>query len=98
MDTTKIDDSKQLQGRDNGTERDGTLHRTHDLHQAAYLWCHGLEPVIEPAGLSKVEFGFSDSRVCALLDAYVRGDARVEPLRFSAAIRELKHRTRELIR
>ncbi len=71
---------------------------TDDLHQAAYLWCHGLEPQLLPAGPSKALFTFDDNRASTLVDEYVCGNARVEPLRFSAAIRELKRRARECVR
>ena len=74
-----------------------TPYRTDDLHQAAYLWCHGAEPHIEPARLDKVEFVFDDPQVTGLLDQYVRGEGSVEPLRFSAAIRQLKRRSREVM-
>ena len=71
---------------------------TDDLHQAAYLWCHGLEPQLLPAGPNKALFAFDDNRAGTLVDEYVCGNARVEPLRFSAAIRELKRRAREVSR
>ncbi len=71
---------------------------TDDLHQAAYLWCHGLEPQLVPAGPNKALFTFHESRASTLVDEYVCGNARVEPLRFSAAIRELKRRARECVR
>ena len=71
---------------------------TDDLHQAAYLWCHGLEPQLSCAGPNKVHFNFHDKRASALVDEFVRGEARVEPLRFAAAIRELKRRARDLVR
>ena len=73
-------------------------HRTDDLHQAAYLWCYGVEPHLEAAGPNKVQFVFDEDRVIGLVDKYVRGGALVEPLRFSAAVRELKRRARELLR
>jgi hypothetical protein len=73
-------------------------YRTDDLHQAAYIWCHGVEPHLEPAGPNKVVFVFDDPRSSVLLDEYVQGKARVEPLRFSAALRELKRRAKELTR
>ena len=76
----------------------GTRHITSDLHQAAYLWCHGLEPQLLPAGPNKVQFIFRENRASTLVDEYVRGEARVEPLRFSSAIRELKQRARECAR
>ena len=69
---------------------------TDDLHQAAYLWCDGLEPQLLPLGSNKVQFVFQESRASVLVDEYVRGEARIEPLRFAAAIRELKRRAREL--
>ena len=65
-------------------------YRTDDLHQAAYIWCHGFEPRLEWVGPSKVAFVFDDTAASVLLGDYVRGEARVEPLRFSAALRELK--------
>ena len=71
---------------------------TDDLHQAAYLWCDGLEPQLSCAGPNKVHFNFHDKRASALVDEFVRGEARVEPLRFAAAIRELKRRARDLVR
>ena len=71
---------------------------TDDLHQAAYLWCDGLEPQLLPAAANKVQFVFHDNRASALVDEFVRGEARVEPLRFAAAIRELKRRARECLR
>ena len=71
---------------------------TDDLHQAAYLWCDGLEPQLLPLGPNKVQFVFQESHASALVDEYVCGNARVEPLRFSAAIRELKRRARECVR
>ncbi len=71
---------------------------TDDLHQAAYLWCDGLDPQLLPAGSNKVQFMFHDNRASALVDQFVRGEARVEPLRFAAAIRELKRRARECVR
>ena len=71
---------------------------TDDLHQAAYLWCHGLEPQLSCAGPNKAHFTFHDNRASALVDEFVRGEARVEPLRFAAAIRELKRRARDLVR
>ena len=75
----------------------GTRHSTSDLHQAAYLWCHGLEPQLLPTGPNKVQFVFHESRASTLVDEYVRGKALVEPLRFSSAIRELKQRARECV-
>ena len=72
--------------------------RTDDLHLAAFLWSQGIEPGLVPAGRTKVEFVFSDAAISTLLDEYVRGGARVEPLRFAAAIRELKRRARECVR
>ena len=72
--------------------------RTDDLHLAAFFWSQGIEPRLVPAGRTKVEFVFDDTAISTLLDEYVRGNARVEPLRFSAAIRELKRRARELVR
>jgi hypothetical protein len=72
-------------------------YRTDDLHQAAYLWCHGLEPQLLPLGSNRVQFAFHESGAAALVNEYVRGNARVEPLRFSAAVRELKRRAREQI-
>ena len=71
---------------------------TDDLHQAAYLWCHGLEPQLLPAAAHKVQSVFHDNRDSALVDEFVCGKARVEPLRFAAAIRELKRRARDLVR
>ena len=73
-------------------------YRTDDLHQAAYLWCHGFEPRLESVGSTKAEFVFEDGGASTLLADYVQGTARVEPLRFSAAIRELKRRAKELTR
>ena len=70
---------------------------TDDLHQAAYLWCDGLEPQLLPLGSNKVQFVFQESRASVLVDEYVRGEARIEPLRFSAAIRELKRRARACV-
>jgi hypothetical protein len=75
-----------------------SFYRTDDLHQAAYIWCHGFEPRLEWAGPGKVTFVFADTSASLLLDEYVRGAARVEPLRFSAALRELKRRAKELAR
>ena len=71
--------------------------RTDDLHLAAFLWSNGIEPRLVAAGRTKVEFIFDDGAISALLDEYVCGGARVEPLRFSAAIRELKRRARECV-
>ena len=51
----------------------------------------------EPASADVVDFLFDESRVRPQLDEYIRGDALVEPLRFSAAVRALKRRTRELV-
>ncbi len=79
-------------------EHTQATYTTDDLHQAAYIWCHGLEPQLLPAGQNKVQFIFHESRASVLVDEYVRGEARVEPLRFSAAIRELKRRARECLR
>ena len=73
-------------------------YRTDDLHQAAYLWCHGFEPRLESLGSNKAEFVFDDSSASTLLADYVQGTARVEPLRFSAAVRELKRRAKDLTR
>ena len=70
---------------------------TDDLHQAAYLWCHGFEPQLLPTG-TRVHFSFRDSRAGELVDDYVQGNGLIEPLRFSAAIRELKRRARECVR
>lgn len=72
-------------------------YRTDDLHQAAYVWCQGVEPHLERDG-AKVQFAFDEERVGALFDDYVLGKGRVEPLRFSSAIRELKRRAREVLR
>ena len=76
----------------------GSSCRTDDLHLAAFLWSKGIEPHLVPAGRTKVEFVFDDAAISTLLDEYVRGSARIEPLRFAAAIRELKRRARELAR
>ena len=76
----------------------GSSCRTDDLHLAAFLWSKGIEPHLVPAGRTKVEFVFDDGAISTLLDEYVRGGARVEPLRFSAAIRELKRQARECVR
>ncbi len=78
-------------------EQTQATYTTDDLHQAAYLWCDGLEPQLLPAGPNKVQFVFQESHASALVDEYVCGNARVEPLRFSAAIRELKRRARECV-
>ena len=78
-------------------QSEGTC-RTDDLHLAAFLWSKGIEPGLVPAGRTKVEFVFNDGAISTLLDAYVCGSARIEPLRFAAAIRELKRRARELSR
>ncbi len=77
-------------------EQTQATYTTDDLHMAAHLWCHGLEPQLLPLGPNKVQFVFQESRASVLVDEYVRGEARLEPLRFSAAIRELKRRAREL--
>ncbi len=81
----------------NTTQSESTC-RTDDLHLAAFLWSQGIEPRLVPAGRTKVEFVFDDGAIHTLLDEYVCGNARVEPLRFSAAIRELKRRARECVR
>ena len=81
----------------NTTQSKGTC-QTDDLHLAAFFWSQGIEPRLVPAGRTKVEFVFDDGAINTLLDEYVCGNARVEPLRFSAAIRELKRRARELVR
>ena len=86
----------QLTGQN--SEQSQKTFNTDDLHQAAYLWCHGLEPQLLPAGSNKVQFVFHDKRANALVDEFVCGGARVEPLRFAAAIRELKRRARECVR
>ena len=86
----------QLTGED--SELSQKTYNTDDLHQAAYLWCDGLEPQLSCAGPNKVHFNFHDKRASALVDEFVRGEARVEPLRFAAAIRELKRRAREVVR
>ncbi len=80
------------------TEPMENAYTTDDLHQAAYLWCDGLKPDLLPAGPNKVLFAFHDNRASALVDEFVRGEAHVEPLRFAAAIRELKRRARECVR
>lgn len=87
-----------MRSSEHGAEQTRKNYSTDDLHQAAYLWCHGLEPQLLPAGPSRVQFGFHDTSAAELVNEYVRGNARVEPLRFSAAIRELKRRARECVR
>lgn len=73
-------------------------YRTSNLHEAAYLWCRGLEPRLEAVDVDRVYFLFDESRVRPQIDDYIRGDALVEPLRFSAAVRELKRRASGLTR
>ena len=85
----------QLTGQN--SEQSQKTFNTDDLHQAAYLWCDGLKPRLSCAGPNKVHFTFHDSRASALVDRFVCGEARVEPLRFAAAIRELKRRARECV-